>query len=93
MAKVNGDPELQKALKRVNTANKVRLVFLFLALLIVLFIFYGNKVAEGTAWYAAAKAWSYEVLFITVLLMLLFTILKMVFAAAYNRLVRQKNGK
>ena len=92
MTKLSEDVDLQKAMKRVKIADRIRLVFLFAALLLVLFIFYGNKFAEEMAWYAKCKAIAYQLLALVVMLMLGATLLKMVFATAYNQLLKKKKG-
>ncbi len=91
MAKLSEDVELKKAMKRVKIMDKIRLAFLFIALLLVLFIFYGNKFATDTSWYQTGKSLAYEFLALAVMIMLGATILKMVFATAYNRLLKKKN--
>lgn len=91
MAKLSEDKELMKAMKRVKIADKVRLVCLFAALLLVLFIFYGNKFAMETSWYPDSRGTAYSLLSLAVMVMLGATIMKMVFAAAYNRLLKKKN--
>lgn len=89
MPKLSENVELQKAMKRVKVVDKIRIIFLFIALLLVLFIFYGNKFATDAAWYQTGKAFAYEFLFIAVLIMLGATISKMVLAAAYNKKLKQ----
>ena len=90
MTKLSEDVELQKAMKKVKIADKIRLACLIIALLLVLFIFYGNKFAMETSWYAGCKAMAYQLLALAVMIMLGATILKMVFAAAYNQLLKKK---
>lgn len=93
MAKLSEDVDLQKAMKKVKVADKIRLVFLFIALLLVLFIFYGNKFAMDASWYQTGRALAYELLALSVMIMLGATILKMVLASSYNRLLKKKNSK
>lgn len=92
MAKLSEDKELMKAMRRVKIADRIRLVFLFVALLLVLFLFYGNKFAMETSWYPQSRGVVYSVLSLAVIIMLGATLLKMLFAAAYNRLLKKKNG-
>ena len=74
----------------MKIADKVRIFSLFVALLMVLFIFYGNKFAMETAWYQGCRAVVYELLFLVVIVMLGATIVKMMFVAAYNRMLKKK---
>lgn len=93
MTKLNGDVELQKALKRVKTAHRIRIVFMFLSLLMVLFVFYGNKFAMETSWYPAGRTMIYNVLFIVILIMLLASLAKVFFAGKYNQILKEKGKK
>lgn len=90
MTKLSEDVDLQKAMKRVKIADKIRLACLFIALLLVLFIFYGNKFAMETTWYLGFQSLAYELLALAVMIMLGATILKMIFATAYNQLLKKK---
>lgn len=90
MAQMQQDTELAKALKRVKIADKFRIIMIFIALLFVLFLFYGDKIVGDAQWYVSFKALTYEILFFLILLMLLSTMLKMAFVAKYNALVKKK---
>ena len=90
MDNINENPELQKALKRVKVADKVRLIFMFTALLIVLFIFCGNKFATEAVWYQENRACLYELLFVAIIVMLGAGLTKMILAARYNRILQKK---
>ena len=93
MAKLSEDKDLAKAMKRVTIANKFRLVFLFAALLIVLYIFYGNKFAMESSWYPGTRGAAYSLLFFAIIAMLVCSIVKMLFAAAYNSMLKKKKEK
>ncbi len=84
------DEELQKAMKRIKTADHIRLAFLFPCLFIVLFLFYGAKFWTGAEWFEGSKIVFYNILFFAVLIMLGSSILKIFFAMAYNNLVKKK---
>lgn len=90
MAQTKQDMELEKALKRVKIADKCRIVLIFIALLFVLFLFYGDKIVGDADWFVSFQALTYEILFFLILLMLFSTILKMTFVAKYNALVKKK---
>lgn len=78
-----------KAKKPVDIANKFRLAFLFVAVLLLLFVYFGGKLWEGAAWFDNAVQNIYNFLLWDILLMLLSTFVKVFFAARYNHVVRK----
>lgn len=78
-----------KASVPMTIANGFRWLFLIVALFLLLFIFFGGKVWEGVAWYENFVQKSYAFLMWDILLMLLSTILKIVFTARYNHIVKK----
>lgn len=78
-----------KASVPMTIANGFRWLFLIIALLLVLFLFFGNKLWEGVAWYDAFVGRAYVFLLWDIALMLLSTILRIVFTARYNRIVKK----
>lgn len=81
----NTDNELAKAKKKVETANKWRLAFLSIALLILLFIFWGEKLWAEAAWFEAAKEKAYMVALVDLLGLLAATFSKLFFVVRYRR--------
>lgn len=77
-----------KASVPMTVANVFRWIFLMAALLIVLVLFFGNKFWEGAAWYTAFSGRAYSFLLWDILLMLGCNILRIVFTARYNRIVK-----
>ncbi len=77
-----------KASVPMSVANVFRWIFLMAALFIVLFLFFGNKLWEGAEWYQALSARAYSVLLWDILLMLLSNIVRIIFTARYNRIVK-----
>lgn len=78
-----------KASVPMTIANGFRWLFLIAALLLVLFLFFGNKLWQGAAWYEAFVSKAYVFLLWDIALMLLSTILRIIFTARYNRIVRK----
>ena len=78
-----------KASMPMTIANGFRWLFLVIALLLVLFLFFGNKLWEGAAWYNAFKATAYIFLLWDIALMLLSNVLRIVFTARYNKIVKK----
>lgn len=79
---------LEQARKKVDKANKFRLAFLFIAVIGLVFIYFGNKMWDGMAWYDNAVANLYLVLFGDIFLMLIATIVKIIFVTKYNKVVK-----
>lgn len=73
----------------MTIANGFRWLFMIIALFLLLFIFFGGKVWEGVTWYENFVQKSYAFLMWDILLMLLSTILKIVFTARYNHIVKK----
>lgn len=78
-----------KASVPMTVANVFRWIFLVIALLIVLFLFAGNKLWEGAAWYTAFTGRAYSFLLWDILLMLISNIVRIIFTARYNRIVKR----
>lgn len=77
-----------KASVPMTIANGFRWFFLVIALLLLLFLFFGNKLWGQTDWYLAFQSKSYAFLMWDILLMLLSNILRIAFAARYNKIVK-----
>ena len=77
-----------KASVPMTIANGFRWFFMIIALLILLILFFGNKIWRETAWYAAFSGKAYAFLLWDIALMLLSSVLRIVFAARYNRVVK-----
>lgn len=73
----------------MTIANGLRLFFLAVALLLLLFIFFGGKFFEGAAWYEAFRQRSYSFLFWDIMLMLICTIVRIIFTIRYNHIVKK----
>ncbi len=78
-----------KASVPMTIANGFRWLFLAAALLLVLFLFFGNKLWEGAAWYDAFVSKAYTFLLWDILLMLLSNVVRIIFTARYNRIVKK----
>lgn len=73
----------------MTIANGFRWFFLVVALLMVLVLFFGNKLWEGVAWYDAFVSRTYVFLMWDILLMLLSNIIRIAFTARYNGIVKK----
>lgn len=72
----------------MTIANGFRWFFMIIALFLLLFLFFGNKIWEGAAWYDAFVQNAYSFLLWDILLMLASTIVKLIFTARYNHIVK-----
>lgn len=79
---------IAKASVPMTIANGFRILFMMIALLLLLFIFFGNKFWEGVAWYDTFTQNAYSFLLWDILFMLLSTVVKIFFTARYNRIVK-----
>ncbi|MCM1388623.1 MAG: hypothetical protein NC231_14950 [Bacillus sp. (in: Bacteria)] len=77
-----------KASVPMSIANGFRILFMLIALFLLLFIFFGNKLWEGAAWYEAFLQKAYSFLLWDILFMFISTILKMIFTVRYNHIVK-----
>lgn len=77
-----------KASVPMTIANGFRWFFMIIALFLLLFVFFGNKIWAGAAWYQAFTQNAYSFLLWDILLMLLSTIVKMIFTVRYNHIVK-----
>lgn len=72
----------------MTIANGFRWFFMVVALMILLVLFFGNKIWGDTAWYEAFTGKAYGFLLWDIALMLLCSILRIVLTARYNRIVK-----
>ncbi len=85
-------PEQQEVLDKkklpLQIADRLRLIFLFLALFVVLFLFFGMKFWGEAGWFVTAQVKLYNFLFWDVIFMLAAIVAKVIFTARYNRYVK-----
>ena len=80
---------VEKAKRPMDIANKCRLACLFIAVLLLVFVYFGGKLWEGVSWYEQAVQNIYSFLLWDILLMLIATFVKFFFAARYNHIVKR----
>lgn len=78
-----------KAKKPVDVMNKIRLFFMFIAVVLLVFIYFGRKLWEGIAWFDYLVSGMYQFLLWDILLMLLATFIKFGLAVRYNKIVKK----
>ncbi len=81
--------KLEKLKKRMEFANKMRLVFLFSAVIWLLCIFWGGKIWEEAQWFIDVRQKLYQFLWYNIVLLVLCTFAKLILAVRYNHEVRK----
>ncbi len=81
--------ELEKVDRKIKFLTNLRLGILFIALLDVLVIFYGDKFAEGASWLLYFKAYSYNILGVAIFFILITILIRMFLVAKHNNIVRK----
>ena len=81
--------ELDKRKLHMQIADRLRLIFLFLALFIVLFLYFGIKLWSGQAWFDATQTKLYNFLFWDIIFMFLTILCKFFFTVRYNHYVKK----
>lgn len=81
--------KIEKARKRMELLNKFRLVFMFVAIVLLLFIFWGGKAWEQQQWFADTRQKLYNFLWYDIVMLLIMTFSKLFATMRYNSLVRK----
>ena len=89
MSTMDRDEKIQKAKRRVDILNKCRLAFLFIAILGLLFVFWGGKLWEGTQWFENARQSVYNFMWYDVVLLVIVTFAKLFATMKYNQIVKK----
>ena len=76
--------KIEKARKRMELLNKFRLVFMFVAIVLLLFIFWGGKAWEQQQWFADTRQKLYNFLWYDIVLLFVTTFAKLFAAVRYN---------
>ena len=81
--------QLQSVMRKVETANGFRLIFLFVGLLLLLFLYFGNKMFADAAWFIRAGGIAFKIAEWDVVLIVITTFVKLYFSLKYNRLLKK----
>ena len=81
--------QLQDMMRKVETANGFRLIFLLVGVLLLLFLYFGNKLWADVAWFATAGSIAFTIAEWDIILMVISTFAKLYFTARYNQLVKK----
>lgn len=89
MATNEKEQKLLDARGKVELANGFRLIFLFVGVLLLLFLFFGGKWFDETAWFASAKVVAFRIAEWDIILLVIATFAKLFFTTQYNRIVKK----
>ncbi len=81
--------KLQVIRHRIDLSNKLRLAFLFIGVVILVFIYFGNKIWDSNQFYISFRRIA---LFITgwdLIFMVISTFTKLIFTIQYNKTIKQ----
>ncbi len=81
--------KVEKARKRMERFNRWRLFFMFVAIVLLLFIFWGGKVWEEAEWFIRTRQKLYNFLWYDIVLLVILTFAKLFSAMRYNSLVKK----
>ena len=81
--------ELQDMIRKIETANGFRLIFLCVGVLLLLFLYFGDKFFGGAAWFATASGVAFRIAEWDIILMVIATFVKLFFTTKYNQLVKR----
>lgn len=81
--------QLDNMIRKIETANGFRLIFLFIGVLLLLFLYFGDKFWGGSAWFATASGVVFRIAEWDIILMVIATFVKLFFTAKYNQLVKK----
>ena len=83
------EKKLEKAKKHMELINKWRMVFMFIAIVLLVLIFWGGKVWEEAQWFINIRQKLYNFLWYDIVLLVICTFAKLFSAMRYNNAVRK----
>ena len=89
MATNEKEQKLLDARGRIELANGFRLIFLFIGVLLLLFLFFGGKWFDETAWFASAKVVAFRIAEWDIILLVIAPFAKLFFTTQYNRIAKK----
>lgn len=90
MTQPSDNDKLKKAQARAGIAAGIRMFFMLLTLLLVLFVFFCNKLAGNSGWYHDIRPVVYNILTASAVFMLAAIIARMFLAAKYHQLLSEE---
>lgn len=80
--------QVEKMRKRIDAANKIRLAFIFIAVVILVAMYFGNKFYTGVDWYDQMVRRAYAFLTYDIFFMLIAIFVKIGLTVRYNKFVK-----
>ena len=81
--------KLEKAKRRMERINKWRLCFMFIAIILLVFIFWGGKAWGEAQWFIDLRQKLYNFLWYDIVLLMIMSFAKLFSAMRYNNAVRK----
>ena len=81
--------KLEKAKRRLERINRWRMVFMFVAVVLLVFIFWGGKAFDGAQWFIDIRQKLYNFLWYDIVLLAAASFAKLFSAMRYNNAVRK----
>lgn len=81
--------KLQNIKRKIDIANKFRLAFLFIAVVLLVAIYFGNKIWEASESYLLFRRNALLITGWDVIFMVIATFTKLIFTVKYNKTVKQ----
>lgn len=80
--------KLDQLMRKINLVNGFRLAFLSVGVLLLLFIYFGQKFFETAEWFIAARAVAFRITEWDVIFLVIATFVKVALSVRYNHIVR-----
>ncbi|MFI3212473.1 MAG: hypothetical protein R3Y24_03945 [Eubacteriales bacterium] len=81
--------KVEQAKKRIETANKFRLAFLLIAVVILALMYFGDKILEGVIWYENISGYALYFVGWILIFMLIATFTKLFLTIRYNQMIKK----
>ena len=81
--------QLQNLIRKIETVNGLRLIFLFIGVVLLLFLYFGDKFWSDAAWFASVGSVVFRIAAWDIIFMVVATFVKLFFTAKYNQLVKK----
>lgn len=88
MIETEKQEKINRMRKRITIANKIRLAFIFIAVTILVLIYFANKFYSGITWYENLIVKAYVFLTYDIFFMLIAVLVKIGLTVQYNKFIR-----
>lgn len=88
MEETEKQEKINKMRKKIDIVNKVRLLFIFIALIILVLMYFADKFYSGIPWYDNLVLKAYAFLTYDIFFMLIAILIKIGLTVQYNKFIR-----